>query len=215
MMDFEKQRKQLIENLERQGYIKYTEIKRAMLKIKREDFVTPEYKNLAYSNTPLPIPGNMTISAEHMHAIFLSALKLKQGDKVLEIGAGSGILLAYMKEIVGSKGEVFGIEIVPETYEFAKKNLKKTGYDKKVKLILGDGSKGLPKEAPFDRIISSASVTRDIPKAWIEQLKPGGILVTPIGSLSGYQELFYIEKSKEGEIIRKPLGGVVFVELKE
>jgi protein-L-isoaspartate(D-aspartate) O-methyltransferase len=149
-----------------------------------------------------------------MHAIFLSALKLKPGDKVLEIGAGSGILLAYMKEIVGKKGKVFGIEIVRETYEFAKKNLKKTGYWNKVKLILGDGSKGLPKFAPFDKIISSASPTRDIPKAWLYQLKLGGILVTPMGPVYS-QELVYLEKTKEGKIVKKNLGPVIFVELVE
>jgi len=194
--------------------MKYQAVKRAMFKVKREDFVSPEYKATAYSNTPLPIPGGVTISAEHMHAIFLSALKLKLGDRVLEIGAGSGILLAYMKEIVGEKGKVFGIEIIPETYEFAKKNLKKTGYWNKIKLILGDGSSGLPKFAPFDKIISSASPVGKIPKAWLDQLKPEGILVTPLGPTYS-QDLIYLEKAKDGKIIKKNLGPVVFIELVE
>jgi protein-L-isoaspartate(D-aspartate) O-methyltransferase len=213
-MDLDKQRKEIVGFLEGCGYIKHPAIKRAMLKIKREDFVPAEYRAEAYSNVPFPIPGGGTISAEHMHAIFMSALKLKPGDKVLEIGAGSGILLAYMKEIVGRKGKVYGIEIVRETYEFAKKNLKKTGYWNKVKLILGDGSKGLPKFAPFDKIISSASPVAKIPKEWINQLKPGGILVTPLGPTYS-QDLVYLEKSKDGKIIKKNLGPVIFVELKE
>src|SRR5438445_10609851 len=122
----------------------------------------------------------MTISALHMHSIMLSAAKLKNGDKFLEIGSGSGILLAYAREIVGEKGEVFGMEINKEAFEFAKENLKKTGYGKKVKLLFGDGSLGLPEYAPFDKIISSASCL-EIPKACIDQLKEGGILITPIG----------------------------------
>lgn len=204
----------MIQFLENCGYIKYPAVKRAMLKVKREDFVLPQYREKAYSNMPLPIPGNVTISAEHMHAIFLSALNLKPGEKVLEIGAGSGILLAYMKEIVGEKGEVYGVEIIPETYEFAKKNLKNTGYWNKVKLVLGDGSKGLPEFAPYDKIVSSAAPKKEIPKAWINQLKPGGILVTPLGP-TYEQDLICLEKTREGKIIKKNLGPVVFVELIE
>ncbi|MEM5766220.1 MAG: protein-L-isoaspartate O-methyltransferase [Candidatus Aenigmatarchaeota archaeon] len=213
-MNLDKQRKEMVQFLENCGYIKYSAIKRAMLKVKREDFVLPEYRNQAYSNTPLPIPGGVTISAEHMHCILLSALNLKPGEKVLEIGAGSGILLCYIKEIVGKKGEVYGIEIIPEAYEFAKKNLKKTGYWNKVKLLLGDGSKGLPEFAPFDKIVSSASPRKKVPKAWIEQLNPGGILITPLGP-TYEQNLICLEKTKEGKIIKKNLGPVVFVELKE
>jgi protein-L-isoaspartate(D-aspartate) O-methyltransferase len=213
-MDLDKKRREMVQFLENCGYIKYPEVKKAMLKVKREDFVLPEYKDNPYQNTPLPIPGGMTISAEHMHAIFLSALNLKPGEKVLEIGAGSGILLAYMKEIVGEKGEVYGVEIIPETYEFAKKNLKKAGYWNKVKLVLGDGSKGLPEFAPYDKIVSSASPVEKIPTAWINQLKPGGILVTPLGPTYS-QDLILLEKTKEGKIKRKNLGPVVFVELVE
>lgn len=209
--NFEKQRKLVINNLEKMGYIKDKKIKKAMLKVKREEFVDLEYKKDAYIDTPLPIPGGVTISAPHMHAIFLSALKLKAGDKFLEVGAGSGVVLAYAKELVSDEGEVIGIEYVPETYEFAKNNLKKTGYDKKVKLILGDGSKGLPEEAPFDKILMSASCP-EIPPPLIEQLKPGGILVAPVGRLE--QELVCIEKTKDGKIIRKNLGGVIFLLLK-
>jgi len=213
-MSLEKKRKDMIELLKVSGYIKSEDIERAMLKVKREDFVPVGYRDIAYSNVPLPIPGGGTISAEHMHAIFLSALKLKLGDKILEIGAGSGILLAYMKEIVGEEGKVFGIEIVPETYGFAKKNLEKTGYWDKVKLILGDGSKGLPEFAPFNKIVSSASPVGDIPKEWIEQLKLGGIIITPLGPTYS-QDLIYLEKTKEGKIKKKNLGPVIFVELKE
>ena len=211
--DFEWERKAIVGDLWKRGYIKSEAIKKAMLKVKRELFVPKELIQDSYSDTPLPIPGNVTISAPHMHSIMLSASKLKSGDKVLEIGAGSGILLAYTKEVVGTKGKVFGIEITKETFEFAKENLKKSGYEKKIRLILGDGSLGLPKFAPFDKIISSASCP-EIPRPWIDQLKEGGILITPIGPSHARQELLYIEKTKTGKIIKKDVGGVVFVNLK-
>jgi len=213
-VDLDKQRREMIRFLESCGYIKSPAIKRAMLKVKREDFVPEEYKMEAYSNVPFPIPGGGTISAEHMHAIFMSALKLGPGDEVLEVGAGSGILLAYMKEVVGKRGKVYGIEVVPETYKFAEKNLRKTGYWSKVKLVLGDGSKGLPKYAPYDKIVSGASPVEKIPESWVDQLKPEGILVTPFGPTYS-QDLIYMEKTKEGKILRKNLGPVVFVELVE
>ncbi len=212
MKSFEQQRKDIVESLEKMGYIKSPEIKKAMLKVRREEFVLPEFRSDAYADTPLPIPGGQTISAPHMHAIFLSALKLKPGEKVLEVGAGSGILLAYMKEIVGPKGKVIGVEIVPETYEFCLKNLERAGYAKKVKVYLRDGSKGLPEEAPFDKIVSGAAAP-DIPRPWIDQLKPGGIIVSPVGPVGGRQELIYLEKTKEGKIIKKRLGEVIFVPL--
>ena len=212
MKDFEKQRTDIVKHLGKIGYIKDPKIKKAMLKVKREQFVLPDYKQNAYVDMPLPIPGDATISALHMHAIFMSSVKLKAGDKVLEVGAGSGILLAYIKEVVGSKGKVVGIEFTPETYEFAKKNLKKSGYEKKVKLILGDGSKGVPEESPFDKIIVSAACP-EIPRPLIKQLKRGGILVAPVGGISSGQDLIYLEKTKKGETIRKNLGGVIFVPL--
>jgi len=212
MKELEKQRIDVVEHLERIDYLKDPRIKKAMLKVKREQFVLPAYRRDAYIDTPLPIPGEATISAPHMHVIFMSSVKLKPGDKVLEVGAGSGILLAYIKEIVGKKGKVFGIEITPEVYKFAKKNLKKSGYDKKVKLVLGDGSLGLEKEAPFDKIIVSAACP-EIPRPLIKQLKSGGILVAPVGGIGGGQDLIYLEKTKEGEIKTKNLGGVIFVKL--
>ena len=212
MKEFEKQRIDVVKHLEKIGYIRDPKIKKSMLKVKREQFVLPDYRRDAYLDMPLPIPGDATISAPHMHAIFMSSVKLKPGDKVLEVGAGSGILLAYIREVIGSKCKVIGIEFSPETYEFAKKNLKKSGYNKKVKLVLGDGSKGLPKEAPFDKIIVSAACP-EIPRPLIKQLKLGGILVAPVGGISSGQDLIYLEKTKKGEMIRKVLGGVIFVPL--
>jgi protein-L-isoaspartate(D-aspartate) O-methyltransferase len=213
MVDFEKQRKEVVGHLEKIGYLKDPVIKKAMMKIKREDFVSSDYRVDAYIDTPLPISGGATISAPHMHAISMEALELKSGDKVLEVGAGSGILLAYMKEIIGEKGEVFGIEFEKETFDFAKKNLKNTGYLDKVTLIHGDGSLGLPGEAPFDKILISAAAP-DLPKPLVEQLKKGGIILVMIGSPSGHQELVRGRKTEDGKLKKENMGGVIFVPLK-
>jgi len=209
---FEEKRKALVERLGDYGYIKNPKIKKVMLKIRREDFVLPEHRESAYNDTPLPIPADATISAPHMHAIYLSAADLKPGEKVLEIGAGSGILLAYMKELVGPKGEVIGVEITLEVYRFAKNNLEKSGHAKKVQLILGDGSKGVEKKK-FDKIIVSATCP-EIPKPLIKQLKAGGMIIAPVGEPYGHQELIAVKKTKQGKIVMKNLGGVVFVPLR-
>jgi protein-L-isoaspartate(D-aspartate) O-methyltransferase len=212
MMNFKEQRKQIVESLERIGYAKSLSVKKAVLKVRRENFVPSESKEDAYVDTPLPIPGNATISAPHMHAISLEVLKLKPRDKFLEIGAGSGIMQAYAYEIIGKKGKVIGIEINKETYEFGKKNLERAGYTN-VRFILGDGSKGLPEEAPFDKILISAACP-DIPKPLIKQLKQDGIIVAVVGSAYGDQQLVSLTKSREGKSVRKNLLPVIFVPLK-
>jgi len=147
-----------------------------------------------------------------MHAISLEALQLKPGEKFLEVGAGSGIMLAYAYEIIKSKEKVFGIEIVPEAYKFGKENLEKAGYGNKVKLVLGDGSLGLPNYAPFDKVLISAACP-DIPKPLKEQTKVGGRIVAVIGLPHGDQHLVLVEKTKGGKFLRKKLLPVVFVPL--
>jgi protein-L-isoaspartate(D-aspartate) O-methyltransferase len=210
--NFVMQRRNVLNSLEKLGYLPDRKVKRAMMKVRREDFVPREFVNSAYLDMPLQIPGGGTISAPHMHAISLSALKLRRGEKFLEVGAGSGILLAYAKEIVGNEGKVFGIEFVKETYNFAKENLKRSGYEKKVKLIHGDGSQGLPNEAPFDKVLISAA-SPDVPEPIKEQVKAGGIVVAVIGPPRGDQELVYFEKKKNGTWTKKNIGGVIFVPL--
>lgn len=207
-----KQRRNVVTSLERLGYLPDTKVKRAMLKVKREDFVPEENIASSYLDMPLPIPGGGTISAPHMHAISLCALKLKQGEKFLEVGSGSGIVLAYAKEIVGTKGKVFGIEINKESYEFGKENLKRAGYEKKVVMVHGDGSQGLPEEAPFDKVLISAA-SPNIPEPMKEQVKVGGVAVAVVGPPRGDQELVYFEKMKDGSWKSKNLGGVIFVPL--
>jgi protein-L-isoaspartate(D-aspartate) O-methyltransferase len=213
--NFDEQRKSLVQRLEDYRYIggkNAKKIKKAMLKVKREDFVMPEHRGNAYDDTPLPIPADATISAPHMHAMYLSSIDLKAGDSVLEIGAGSSILLAYVKEIVGPKGNVVGVEIVPEVYRFAKNNLEKAGYAKKVQIILGDGTKGIDKKK-FDKILISAACPK-VPVPLLNNLKAGGILIAPIGEPYGSQELIAVRKEKKGDPTMKSLGSVVFVPLR-
>jgi len=211
MEKLEKEKREVISYLEATGRLKSPEVKRAMFKAKRELFVLPEYRKDAWIDSPLPIVGTSTISAPHMYAIMLEAVKLKPGEKVLEIGSGSGYGAALIREIVGEKGKVITIEINPEVAEFAKNNLKKAGY-KDVKVICGDGSKGYKKEAPYDAIIITAAAP-EIPKILINQLKIGGRLISPVGGISGGQDLILIEKTK-GEIKKKNLGPVIFLPLR-
>jgi len=212
MRDLEKQKLHTIKNLEREGRLKTLEIKKAMLKVKRELFVLPEYKEDAWLDTPLPIVGNATISAPHMYAIMLEAVKPKKGEKVLEIGAGSGYGAALLRELVGKRGKVITIEIVPEVCEFARRNLRKAGY-RDVKVICGDGSLGYEKEAPYDVIISTAACP-EIPRTWIKQLKVGGRLISPVGGIYSGQDLIYMEKKRKGKLKIENLGPVIFLPLK-
>lgn len=132
---------------------------------------------------------------------------------MIEIGCGSGIILAYIKEIIGKKGEVFGVEIQKDTYEFAKGNLKKSGYSKKVKLVLGDGSVGLKDQAPFDKILVSAAAP-SLPEPLRRQVRTGGIIVAVIGTSRFNQELIQFEKNEDGTFSKRNLGGVIFVPLR-
>lgn len=210
MEDLERQKNETMANLENLGYLKNPEVKKAMLKVRRELFVLSEYRKEAWIDTPLPVVGKATISAPHMYAIMLEAADLKKGEKVLEIGTGSGYGSALIKEIVKG-GEVVTMEIFTEVCNFAKKNLKKAGYGT-VKVICGDGSQGYDKEAPYDAIIVTAACP-EIPKPLIEQLKPGGRLLAPVGGITTGQDLIYLFKTKGGEIKKKVILPVIFLPL--
>ncbi len=184
----------------------------AFRKVPRERFLLPDYRPFAYADEPLPTLAGQTISQPTTTAIMTEALELKQGMKVLEIGAGSGYQAALISEIIGPKGKVFTIEILEELYEFAKRNL--LDY-KNVKVILGDGSKGYKKEAPFDRIIVTAATAKESKATdkLFGQLKENGILVIPVGDFL-YQDMLVIKKANNEKLI-KSLGQFVFVPLRE
>jgi len=175
----------LINELIQQGYLKTPEIIEAFKRIKREDFVPEDLKGEASINAPLPIGWGQTISQPLTVAFMLELLQPKPGDKILDIGSGSGWQTALLAYIVSRKpeGRVFAIERIPQLVEFGKRNVGKYNFLKKgiVEIICGDGSKGLEKEAPFDKIIAAASA-EEIPNAWKNQLEIGGRLVTPVKS---------------------------------
>ncbi|ALU11844.1 protein-L-isoaspartate O-methyltransferase [Ignicoccus islandicus DSM 13165] len=202
---------QLIEKLIREGYIRRKEVAEAMLKVPREEFVPEELRPYAYEDRPLPIGRGQTISAPHMVAYMIEAAGVKRGDKVLEIGTGSGYNAAVLAEIVGPEGKVYTIERIRELAEKAKERLEKLGYGNRVKVFVGDGSKGLPQFAPFDKIIVTAAA-KEIPMELVEQLKPGGVMVIPVEDWGG-QVLLRVIKGKDGKVIVERLLPVMFVPL--
>jgi protein-L-isoaspartate(D-aspartate) O-methyltransferase len=209
-MNPETKRDGMIKHLISAGYIRTPEVERAMRSVHREKFVPESMAKDAYVDSPLPIGQGQTISALHMVAIMLEELELRPNLKVLEIGAGSGYHAAVTAELIKPKGRVFTIERVPELVEMARKNIEASGYSDLVEVILGDGSKGLAKEAPFDRIFVAAGAP-DVPKPLTDQLSEGGILLIPIGNRY-LQDLIKVRKEK-GKLVKERKGGCIFVPL--
>ena len=201
----------LLDDLIKRGWLKTEKIIKAFEEIKRIDFLPENVKDLAELNEALPIGRGQTISQPLVVAFMLELLKPEKGDKILDIGSGSGWTSALLAHIVGKEGKIIAIEIIPELTEFGKKNVEKYNFVEKgiVKFVCADGSKGYENEAPFDKILASASA-RQIPKVWKEQLKIGGRIVTPIGSSIW---LFLKKSDKEFEGTEYP--GFVFVPLIE
>jgi protein-L-isoaspartate(D-aspartate) O-methyltransferase len=147
-----------------------------------------------------------------MVAIMNEALELRIGDKVLEVGAGSGYHAATIAEQIGPHGHVYTVELVPELVRVARSNLEKAGYSLRVTLVEGDGSLGYPDRAPYDRIVVTAAAPK-VPQTLASQLQPGGILIIPVGGRMFPQELVKVRKDEKGRIERTSLGGVAFVPL--
>jgi len=215
MPDFAEQRRRMVQRYRRAGYIKTEKMAEAMLRVPREEFMNPAYVDYAYNDQPFPIPGDgrQTISAPYMYPVFYEPLELEPGERLLEIGAGSGYGAALAQELVDSTGLVVAIEINPTTYRFAEANLQRTRYDD-VLLVLGDGSLGYPEKAPYDAICVTAACP-DIPLPLIEQLKAPGRLMAPVGSASSFlgQDLVMLEKDAESRTSRRTLMKVAYVPL--
>ena len=201
---------ELINYLIATGVLKTLEIIRALSKIDRQNFVTPECKNFVYEDNPCSIGYGQTISQPTTVALMMEELRPQEGDKVLDIGFGSGWTAAILASIVGEKGKVFAFEIIPIIGRFGEKNVKKYKFEN-VRFITGDGSKGLPKEAPFDRVLVSAAAS-SVPLVLKEQLKIGGRLVIPVGRDG--QAIYIIERIGEKAYKKKRIPGFVFVDLK-
>ncbi|MDI6882861.1 MAG: protein-L-isoaspartate O-methyltransferase [Patescibacteria group bacterium] len=214
----------LIDNLIKEGWLKTPAIIEAFQKIKRVDFLPENIKDLTEANEALPIGSGQTISQPLVVAFMLELLAPEPGEKILDIGAGSGwtsALLAHLVSEEGLKskiknqkskinGGVIAIEIIPELKEFGERNVAKYNFIKKgiVEFILADGSRGYEKEAPFDKILCSAMVQGELPEAWKTQLKIGGRIVAPIGS-----SIWFFEKKSEKKFESKEYPGFAFVPL--
>jgi protein-L-isoaspartate(D-aspartate) O-methyltransferase len=165
--------------LEAQGLLKSERIKAALLKVPREDFIPPEYRDFTYEEVPLPLPGTAaTISCPHSYPLFYEPLGLERGHRFLEIGTGSGYGAAVAREVVGDTGQVTSIEIDPLTHAFARQNLERAGYADVV-LVLGDGGLGYAPRAPYDRMAITAACT-EIPPPLLAQLTLGGRIIAPL-----------------------------------
>jgi len=202
------QREKLVKDLVNQGRIFSDSVEKAFLNIPREEFLPLNIRNQAYIDTPLSIGNGQTISAPHMVAIMAEALDIQEGQQVLEIGTGSGYHAAIVSKLVGKKGHVFSVERFSELADFAKSNIDRLNISN-ISIETGDGSIGLEKSAPYDRIYVTCAAP-DIPDPLVEQLKTDAKLIIPVGR--HVCELVLLEK-KENKVKRKLLGGCAFVPL--
>ncbi len=201
---------ELVNFLVYEGELNSQSLKTALLKIDRRFFVSPKLQNEAYENYPLPIGEWQTISQPSTVVFMLEKLQPQLGQNILEVGSGCGWVSALLAFIVGNKGRVTGIDIIPELVELARDNTKRFNFNN-LEFIAGDGSKGFIKLAPYERIIVSAGA-KTIPQALIEQLKDGGRMVIPVGDY--LQDMMVVEK--KGKWIKKvAYPGFVFVPLLE
>lgn len=210
--ELERERVAKVAQLGRQGYLKSERIRHALLKIPRQAFIPRHYRDYAYEEVPLPLPGRRsTLSCPHSYPLFYEPLGLDRGHRFLEVGTGSGYGAAVAREVVGVEGIVVSIELDPVTHQFAKDNLERAGYDDVV-LVLGDGRLGYPPLSPYDRIAVTAA-SPQIPAALIEQLRMGGKAIGPI-ERGRVQILILHEKGEKGirqqeivEVLYMPLRG--------
>ncbi len=189
--EFIKERRDMVEAQIRARGVKDQEVLKAMRKVPRHRFVPESHWTFAYADTPLPIGLDQTISQPYIVAYMTEAARIAGTDKVLEIGTGSGYQAAILGEIAR---EVYSIEIVPELARQSGSLLKELGY-KNVFAKEGNGYLGWPEHAPFDAIIVTAAPA-EVPRALVEQLAVGGVMVIPVGT--SYQEMMLITKTKKG-----------------
>lgn len=180
----------------------------AFRQVPRELFVSDQYAHLAYGDHPLPIEAEQTISQPYIVALMMQAAAIKSGDKVLEVGSGSGYASAVIGRIAA---RVIGIERQHELVEVARERLGRLGYDN-IDIVEGDGTKGCPDEAPFDAILAAASGSH-VPEPLLGQLAPAGRIVMPIGDPGAVQELVKVTKQEDGILRQENLGAVRFVPL--
>lgn len=211
------EREAKVSELTDRGLLYSEHLRRAMLRVRREDFVPPAWRDYAYQEVPLPLPGrHSSISCPHSYPLFYEPLRLDEGQRFLEIGLGSGYGAALAREVVGSGGLVVSVEIDPRTLRHGSATLDRLGYSDIVR-VLGDGGLGYASLAPYDRICVTAACDK-IPPSLLEQLEVGGRLIAPVRDDSR-QVLTLVEKAPDGlreseicEVLYVDLQGVFGVE---
>jgi protein-L-isoaspartate(D-aspartate) O-methyltransferase len=176
----------------------------AIAKVPRHEFVPVEVQPMAYANVPLPIGQGKTISQPFIVAMMTDLLDVRPGDSVLEIGTGLGYQAAILAELAGA---VYSVELIEDLAQSAKRRLERQGYTN-VRLRIGSGFHGWPEHAPFDKIIATAAPDL-IPPPLIDQLKPGGRMVLPVG-LPDDQHLIVLDKDRDGRLTTRELLQVRF-----
>ena len=199
---------QIASRLEGRSPVTDTAVLRAMETVPRHHFVLPGDVNRAYSDRPHPIGYGQTISQPYIVAAMTEMLRVEPGDVVLEIGTGSGYQAAVLAEITDS---VYTIEVVEPLGREAAQRLTELGYER-VRTLIGDGYFGWPEHLPFDGIVVTAAASH-IPPPLVEQLRPGGRMVIPIGAPFQVQSLMLVEKRLDGTLIQRNMGAVRFVPL--
>jgi protein-L-isoaspartate(D-aspartate) O-methyltransferase len=202
------EREAMVERQLRRRGITEQPILDAFRAVPREAFISDEYAHLAYADHPLPIEAGQTISQPYIVGLMIQAADIHAGDKVLEIGAGSGYAAALISRIAR---QVIGIERQHELVEVARQRMRRLGYDN-VEIVEGDGTKGWPQAAPYNAILAAASGSH-VPKPLVEQLASGGSIVMPLGDPDCVQHLVKVGKDSNGALQQSDLGAVRFVPL--
>ena len=206
--DYAAQREAMVERqLKRRG-IGEELILNAFREVPREAFVSPANAHLAYGDHPLPIEAGQTISQPYIVALMIQAAGLKPGDRVLEVGAGSGYAAAVMSRIAR---RVVGIERQHALVEVARERMERLGFGN-VEIVEGDGTMGWPSQAPYEAILAAASGSH-VPEALIAQIAPGGSIVMPVGDPGWVQKLVKVTRRADGSLDQADLGEVRFVPL--
>ncbi|HTG63995.1 MAG TPA: protein-L-isoaspartate(D-aspartate) O-methyltransferase [Sphingomicrobium sp.] len=208
MTDFAALRERMIErHIEGRG-LDNPALIAAFRAVPREAFVSGDYAEGAYADSPLPIESGQTISQPYIVALTIDAAEIGPGDKVLEIGAGSGYAAAVIGQIAR---QVIAVERHHELVRIADERMRRMGYDNVV-IVEGDGTLGCPEEAPFDAIVAAASGSH-VPQVLLDQLKPGGRIVMPLGDPGSIQRLIKVTKHEDRTLEQANLGAVRFVPL--
>jgi protein-L-isoaspartate(D-aspartate) O-methyltransferase len=208
MADFARLRERMVKRqIEGRG-IRDPRLLAAFREIPREEFASATFARQLYGDHPLPIQAGQTISQPYIVALMIEAAKISPGDRVLEVGAGSGYAAAVIGRIAA---RVVAIERHTELVEIARERMQRLGYDT-VSVVEGDGTLGWPPAAPYDAIVAAATGSH-VPDPLVEQLAPGGRLVMPIGSPGGVQQLLKVTRRHDGSVEREDLGAVRFVPL--